>query len=515
MQNALKKEIKRLSKKVLEKKARTHKKELEFREKFKARTGVSAGVSPRGSFFSLHHRHFDPYYCARNANFLAKTIWFKVLSSSYEPTPAIHYQIPKPDGDRRSIMAFSIPDAALANVVLKRVRARNLKKMSPHSYAYHPEKNVFDAILALKDFPAAKKMFAVQIDFEKYFDNIPSGYLKRLVDDPKFCATTLHERHIFTSFMHHRYAAASEYVTSAPIRRVKGTPQGASVSLFLANLANHELDTSLSTSAGKFVRFADDVVALSESYAHAQAMEEKFNEHCMVSGLKINKDKSPGIAIISPDEQAVRNYAEFDYLGYRFCEGGLSIPDKVVKRIKIKISRLTNIYLIQHPQNKDGFNPSRTNSSPPGPLYDWDLLGLISEIRGYMYGGLHEDEIRRFLENGNELRQMRGLMGFYALIEDKEKLRELDGWLVNHIRRAMRHRNRVLSRNYGISCITPSNRSLILGDWLEPSAWDEKKGDDIPDARLPSFVRGWRAARKFYFTFGLERVEPPNYFAYY
>lgn len=132
-----------------------------------------------------------------------------------------------------------------------------------------------------------------------------------------------------------------------------------------------------------------------------------------------------------------------------------------------------------------------------------------------MYGGLYEDEIRRFLENGNELRQMRGLMGFYALIEDKEKLRELDGWLVNHIRRAMRHRNRVLSRNYGVLCITPSNHSLILGDWLEPSAWKETKGSDIPDARLPSFVRGWRAARKFYFTFGLERVEPPNYFAYY
>jgi hypothetical protein len=46
-------------------------------------------------------------------------------------------------------MAFSIPDAALANVVLRRARDRNLKRLSPSSFAYHPDKNVFDAIIAL------------------------------------------------------------------------------------------------------------------------------------------------------------------------------------------------------------------------------------------------------------------------------------------------------------------------------------------------------------------------------
>ena len=70
-------------------------------------------------------------------------------------------------------MAFSIPDAALANVILRRARDRNLKRLSPSSFAYHPDKNVFDAIIALNSHDKKGKTFAVQIDFEKYFDSIP------------------------------------------------------------------------------------------------------------------------------------------------------------------------------------------------------------------------------------------------------------------------------------------------------------------------------------------------------
>ena len=103
---------------------------------------------------------------------------------------------------------------------------------------------------------------------------------------------------------------------------------------------------------------------------------------------------------------------------------------------------------------------------------------------------------------------MRGLMGFYALLEQKEVLQELDGWLVNSIRCAMAKRNKILNAKYSSATIAPSNEELILGEWLDKSVW---RGPGNPELRLPSFVRGWRAARKYYFTFGLEDVEPPAY----
>jgi hypothetical protein len=49
-----------------------------------------------------------------------------------------------------------------------------------------------------------------------------------------------------------------------------------SVSLLLANIANHDLDAALSASSGKFVRFADDVVALCDNYDQAKSLEDCF-----------------------------------------------------------------------------------------------------------------------------------------------------------------------------------------------------------------------------------------------
>lgn len=506
MQNALKVEIKRLSKRAFAKAERQEKTEQQYQARFEKRTGKAAGV-PNTKVRAVPHRHFDPKFCARNANFLAKTIWHKVLTHQYEPTPAVSYQIPKPDGSKRTIMAFSIPDAALANVVLKRTRDRNTKRLSPSSYAYHPNKNVFDAILALKDFDAGGKLFAVQIDFEKYFDMIPTGYLTKRLEDAGKISLTPHERHIFDRFLHHRHCDYKEYSKGRYKRRHKGTPQGSSVSLLLANLANHELDTALAAESGKFVRFADDVVALCHTYEQAQLLERCFYDHCSNSGLKVNREKSPGIAIIAGSDQELRSYPHFDYLGYRFSPEGLGVPEKVVARIKTRISRLINIYLLQY--LTEGFKSNRAATSPYA--YDWDLLGLIYELRRSLYGGLSEEDLRAFIHDGKMLRKMKGLMGFYCLIDDARELRKLDGWMLSVVRRAMTIRKRTLLAKHKESCPTPTNAQLAKGDWLDTQAW---RGDDLPETRMPSLIRGWRAARKHYYTFGLENVEAPTYIAY-
>lgn len=502
MQNALKNEIKRLAKKAFLKAKKEEWISNKYKRQFEKRTGLSAGAAKPSA--PPASRFFDPKYCARNANFLAKTIWHKILSGEYEPATAINYLIPKPDGSKRSIMAFAIPDAALANVALRRARDRNLKRLSPSSYAYHPDKNVFDAVIALKEFEPNGKLFAVQIDFEKYFDNIPSKYIRSKMNDKEQISLTPHEKHIFERFLHHKYQDYRTYSSGTFLRRHKGTPQGSSISLLLANLANHDLDTALSAAPGRFVRFADDVVAVCDTYDTAQTIEKCFIFHCKSSGLITNAKKSPGIAIISETNQEIRTYRNFDYLGYRFGADGLGVPDKVVSRIKQKVSRLCNIYLIYY--LRFGFNKTRAEST--NPAYDWDLLGLIYELRNSLYGGLSESDLHHFIDGGKRLPKMKGLMGFYCLIEQPSKLRELDGWILSVVRRSLKIRNEILKNKYGCSCPTPNNDSLATGFWLNMSAW---RGGEQPDARMPSLVRGWRAARKHYYTFGLERVQAPTY----
>ena len=505
MQTAIKNEIKRLCAKSLSKRKADDTKAAEYQDKFFRRTGIAASSSKPGAAIPSTDKHFDPRHCARNANFLAKTIWRKILNGSYEPIPAKSFDIPKPKGGKRTVMGFSIPDAAVANVVFRRARDRNIKRLSHHSYAYHPHKNAFDAILALNAYFSEDKVFSVQIDFEKYFDNIPSGYLNNIIDDKSFLSLTPHEKHVFRSFLHHRHCQSSTYSSGIYKRRYKGTPQGSSISLLLANVASHDLDLALEKSPGKFARFADDVTALCDSYEDALKIERCFIEHCKFSGIKINETKSPGLAIISRKSEELKTHQHIDYLGYRFTKDGLTVPPHIEKRIKSKISNLINIYLIHYP-TKYGFRQTRSGFSPN---YDWDLLGLITEVRKYLYGGLDESQIQSFIHDGNRLPVMRGLMGFYALIEQKDRLQAMDGWLADIIARAMTSRDSILQSKYGKAGLRPNKHELILGSWLDMDAWD---GADHPEANLPSFVRGWRAARKHYFTFGLEDVQPPNYY---
>ncbi|GAA5656924.1 hypothetical protein Brsp06_03297 [Brucella sp. NBRC 13694] len=508
MRNEIRAEIKRLCKKAFDKKRKAEQNEEKFRKKFEKRTGLDADY-PQLSVKSHAHRHFDPIHCKRNANAIASGIWNKVLQCNYRPEPAYYFDIPKPDGSKRGVMAFGIPDAALANVVLRRTLNRNKKRLSPHSYAYHPDKNIFDAILALNDFDRDGKLFSVQIDFEKYFDNIPSNYIKEKISDRALVGLTPHERHIFESFLHHRYGDSAAHLSGVFKRRVKGTPQGSSVSLFLANLANDGLDRQLAAESGKFVRFADDVVAICGGYEEALRLERCFDRHCRQSGLIVNQKKSPGIAVLANFQHEIRTINDFTYLGYSFKENGLGMPHKTVARLKHKISRLINIYLIH--ALRIGFNKTRADSSE---RYDWDLLGLIYELRRGFYGGLKESDINGFLYDGGRLKRMKGLMGFYCLVEDSTLLKELDGWTLNIVRRACVHRDRILKNKYGATSPTPSNKELALGSWLSLDAWhDRGDGTDTEEVEVifPSLVRGWRAARKHYFTYGLESVQAPGY----
>lgn len=480
-------------------------KEEEYRKKFFRRTGVVSGKSRINPVNKV--RHFDPVYCARNANFLSKTIWYKVLAGTYEVSPAKYFEIKKENGGVRPIMAFSIPDAALANIAMRRARFRNIKNISAYSFAYHPNKNLFDAVLEIRRFDYVEKLFAVQIDFEKFFDSIPTNYIISQINDENQITLTEHERFIFKKFLNHRYAKPNDYAHSKFKVRHRGVPQGSSVSLVLANLANNRLDRSLEVLPGRFARFADDVVALCESYESALRIEKRFFVHCKNSGLKVNKEKSPGISIISSYDQEVRTDSDFVFLGYKFTEGGLMVPDKSIRKIKSRISRLIHIYLIMYLK----FGYSRNRSSSKSPVYDWDLLGLIYEIRRSVYGGLSESIIISSLINKKRLPSMRGMMGFFCLIDVADQFRELDGWMLSAVRRAMKVRNDVLGNKFGESCPTPKNADLAKGTWLEMGAWT---GNQKPDARMPSFVRGWRAARKYYFTYGLENVQPPMYGKY-
>ena len=96
MQHAIKLEIKRISRKYLSKIQKIDSVNAEYQDKFRKRTGLEPFIRQHNK--SYVDKLFSPSYCARNANFLAKVIWYKIKNHTYEPKKAVCYKIPKPAG---------------------------------------------------------------------------------------------------------------------------------------------------------------------------------------------------------------------------------------------------------------------------------------------------------------------------------------------------------------------------------------------------------------------------------
>ena len=489
-----------------------------YAERYQKRTGLVAGTpatnDPRS--WSLHP-HFNPRYCISHAKYLSKVIWKKVQAGTYHPTPAIQFDIPKPGGSSRQIMAFAIPDAALANLIHQSATKRNINIFSSYSFDYRSDKNIFDAILNLKRTLRAPKSYIVQYDFSKYFDSIDHSFLKRLLFERKLFLLTQAERNIIDAFLTHSYSGIEDYESGIVEVRTRGVPQGSSLSLFLSNAAAHDLDLSLERQNGSFVRFADDVVAVTHTYRDALDVAAQFRAHCKDAGLQINYDKSPGILLfgggpeiekrrygIDTDDIAdIETINKIDYLGHQVLSANeISIPDKTVRRIKRRVSEIIYKHLLLHRRMPGGsFNPARIGHG----FVDWDLVTCINELRTYIYGGLRENQIATFIESNAKLPHVRGLMGFLPLVTKIEKLKALDGWLLNVIARAQRERVKTLaSHGYKIGRLTKSQ--ILSGNWY---------GFDLikQDMTLPSFVRSWRAAHKYYRRYGLKNIQAPSYYS--
>ncbi len=486
-----------------------------YASRFRKRTGITPiVVSPVAPAYWSYHPHFDPVHCIRHSKYIARNIWRAIESKSYSPVPAIRFDIPKPGGGTRQIMSFGIPDSALANLLHARMTRRNSRLFSGYSYAYREDRNVFDAVLLLQRSLASNKTYVVQYDFKSFFDSISHDYINKIIQDRERFIISAAERHVISAFLSHEHADFIAYLTKNFDRRVRGVPQGSSLSLFLANAAAHDLDLALERQNGTFVRFADDVVSITHTYSDAANVSAQFRNHCKVAGIELNYEKSPGIKYfdIGPslddrvmfidhdDAGDLETIQSFDFLGHSFSHSGTGLSSKSVRRIKKKISRIVYIHLPLNPR-KGQFDKSRLSAD----AYDWDLVTCLNEIRRYMYGGLYEAEITAFLNLGTKLRAVRGLMAFYPMVTDPKELVTLDGWLANIVKRALRERRRILS-GLGHATRDLSGKELLSGEW-----YNEKSIKN--ECRMPSFVMGWRAARKFYLRFGLNEIRPPEYYS--
>jgi hypothetical protein len=115
---------------------------------------------------------------------------------------------------------------------------------------------------------------------------------------------------------------------------------------------------------------------------------------------------------------------------------------------------------------------------------------------------MREAALQEFLDGKISIRRIRGFISLYCLVDDKEQLRQLDGWLLDALRRAHVERSKVLGKlGHHLKPLTKAE--ILDGSWYSSTLKNE--------IRCPSFFLAWRVAHKQYARHGVSGFENLKY----
>lgn len=441
----------------------------------------------RPAYWTLH-TGFNPYKVKRQATRFSHGIIASIRSHRYQPAPAVITEIPKAGGGTREVNVFQIPDSALSHLIYKSLLNKNYPRFSNHSYAYRDDRLGQDALAQIHtEWHKLDRVYVAEFDFSKFFDNIHHEYIWELFQEHKILATPS-EKLIIQSFLESKSSDFANYDPRNGIVRDKGIPQGTSISLFLANLACIELDYALESLGVRFVRYADDTLVWSSQYNRVVEAYGLIRHYGQQIGAPINATKSEGISLVTKKgvRSEIRSKDYVEYLGYDIYLNTLSIKSPKRRNIKSRISKLNYENLLRAP--KAGV----LNMARLGPDLDYDYVSLLAQIRRYLYGGLDDSRLRRYIFGAVPHLRFKGLMSYYPLVNDEELLRKLDGWLIHSLKQTLRFRNRIWQRRRGIGLPGPSTNWI---DELEHLGVFNAADGNTYDLRIPSFLLVNRALR--------------------
>ena len=218
-----------------------------------------------------------------NANW--PSIKQSILERSYKPAPVRRVEIPKPNGGVRKLGIPTVVDRTIQQSIVQILTPIFEAEFQENSYGFRPGRSCEQAILKLIEYLNEGYEWIVDIDLEKFFDNVPQdklmSYVGRVIHDPD--TESLIRKYLKSGVMENGMYEATEL----------GTPQGGNLSPLLSNVMLNELDKELVKRGLRYVRYADDcIIAVGSSTSASRVMHTitKWIEQKL--GLKVNATKT-------------------------------------------------------------------------------------------------------------------------------------------------------------------------------------------------------------------------------
>lgn len=248
-----------------------------------------------------------------------------IYNDMYTPQPLMRMYIKQKGKQKKRMLSIpTVLDRMIQQAILQVLSKKYQKKFSPNSFGYRKGKRTMDALNMCLNYMNDGYIHIVDIDIEGFFDNVNHDVLLDILKNTDIDDKVIK---LINKFLKNKVLCGGRIETVK-----KGISQGSPLSPLLANILLNELDLFISECDLKHIRYADDVLILSDSDEHASKIMydiTNFLQNKLM--LNLNKEKS----------QIVMAH-KLDYMGYAFKKdlNGkyiLCINDKILEKALSRI----------------------------------------------------------------------------------------------------------------------------------------------------------------------------------